>query len=68
MPNDVAHIPCRLPAHRMGHVGAWNIGSMGETTDIFHVAIQLLGDYGVIILLWIISSLMDLVTTRAFAT
>ena len=27
----VVHVPCRLLAHGMGHVAAWNIGFMGET-------------------------------------
>ena len=40
----VVRVPCRLPAHGMEDVGAWNISSTGETTDIFHVAKRLLVD------------------------
>ena len=52
----------------MEDVGAWNISSIGETTDIFHVATRLLVDDGVIILIGIMSSLLHLVTTTSFAT
>ena len=55
--------PYRLIAHGMENVGAWNIGSMGEITDIFHVVTHLLADDGVIILIGIMSSLLHLITT-----
>ena len=51
----------------MEDVGAWNISSTGETTDIFHVAKRLLANDGVIILIGIMSSLLHLVTTTLFA-
>ena len=63
----VVCVPCQLPTHGMGDVGAWNIGCMGKTTDIFHVAMHLLVDDGVIILIGIMSSLLHLVTTTSFA-
>ena len=63
----VVRVPCRLPAHGMENVGAWNIGFMGETIDIFRVATHLLAGDGVILLIGIMSSLLHLVTIRSFA-
>ena len=59
----VVCLPCRLLGHAMEDVGAWNISSIGETTNIFNVATRLLASDGVIILIGIMSSLLHLVTT-----